>query len=129
VIIRALRFSPDGHSPPGATFSDRRLHFEQALKDATGDFVVSERNEMTHRGLTAQFEKILYHAGVPRYPKLFQNLRSTRETELTNEGWSIHQVTAWIGNSPRVALKHYLQVTDDDYRKAASQGKSESVSA
>jgi hypothetical protein len=25
VIIRALRFSPDGHSPPGATFSDRRL--------------------------------------------------------------------------------------------------------
>jgi ATP-dependent helicase/nuclease subunit A len=28
VIIWALRFSSDRHSPPGATFSDRRLHLE-----------------------------------------------------------------------------------------------------
>jgi transposase len=28
VIIWALRFSSGRHSPPGATFSDRRLHKE-----------------------------------------------------------------------------------------------------
>jgi hypothetical protein len=24
----------------------------------------------------------------------------------------------WIGNTPTVAMKHYLQITDEDYEKA-----------
>jgi len=38
-------------------------------------------------------------------PKLFQNLRSTRETELM-ETYPAHVVCAWIGNSEAVARKH-----------------------
>ena len=30
----------------------------------------------------------------------------------------MHIVTKWIGNSQPVALKHYLEVTDEDYEKA-----------
>ena len=30
----------------------------------------------------------------------------------------MHVVCGWIGNSPRVAAKHYLQVTEDHYGKA-----------
>jgi len=56
-------------------------------------------------------------AGIKPWPKLFQNLRSTRETELA-EKFPIHVVCDWIGNSPRVAAKHYLQVTEDHYAKA-----------
>ena len=30
-----------------------------------------------------------------------------------------HVVCAWIGNSQKVAAKHYLQVTDDHFEKAS----------
>jgi hypothetical protein len=30
----------------------------------------------------------------------------------------VHVVCAWLGNTPRVALKHYAQVTDEDFQKA-----------
>ena len=50
------------------------------------------------------------------WPKLFQNLRSTRETELAEE-LPMHVVCSWIGNSKAVAAKHSLQTTDDHFRK------------
>jgi hypothetical protein len=31
-------------------------------------------------------------------------------------------VTAWLGNTPRIALKHYLQTTDADFDRAAQGG-------
>ena len=46
------------------------------------------------------------------WPKLFQNLRSSRQTELA-ERYPIQVVCEWIGNSEAVAAKHYLQVTED----------------
>ncbi len=52
------------------------------------------------------------------WPKLWQNLRSTRETELA-EQFPMHVVCAWIGNSQLVAAKHDLQVTDDHFVEAA----------
>ena len=55
--------------------------------------------------------------GLTPWPKLFQNLRSTRETELA-EDYPLHVVVAWIGNSQPVAAKHYLQVTDDHFAQA-----------
>jgi hypothetical protein len=52
------------------------------------------------------------------WPKLFQNLRATRETDLA-EKHPMHVVCAWTGNSQTVAAKHYLQVTDKHYDSAA----------
>lgn len=43
---------------------------------------------------------------------------ASRETELAKE-YPIHVVTSWLGNTPRIALKHYLQVTDADFERAA----------
>lgn len=57
-------------------------------------------------------------AGVQPWPKPFQNLRSTRETELADE-YPIQVVTSWIGNSQIVARKNYLQVTESHFAKAA----------
>ncbi|MFO7908055.1 MAG: hypothetical protein R6U98_35770, partial [Pirellulaceae bacterium] len=56
-------------------------------------------------------------AGLEPWPNLFQNLRSTRETELA-EQFPIHVVCAWIGNTKAVAAKHYLQITEEHFRKA-----------
>jgi len=59
-------------------------------------------------------------AGVKPWPKLFQNCRASRETELA-ERYPVQVVCQWIGNSPAVAAKHYLQVTEDHYRSAAQK--------
>ncbi len=68
--------------------------------------------------LRTQFERILKQAGVTPWPRLFQNLRLSRETELAAEH-PIHVVTAWMGNTPKVAMRHYLQVTDSDFEWAS----------
>jgi hypothetical protein len=63
--------------------------------------------------------RIIRKAGLKPWPKLFQNLRSTRETELADQ-FPQHVVCAWIGNSQVVAAKHYLQVTDDHFAAGAA---------
>src|SRR5262249_39813185 len=35
------------------------------------------------------------------------------------ERFPIHVVAEWLGNSPKTALAHYTQVTEDHYRQAA----------
>jgi len=67
--------------------------------------------------LRTQFTKIIRRAGLEPWPKLWQNLRSSRETELT-ETFPLHVVCKWIGNSEAVAKRHYLQVTDEHFQKA-----------
>jgi len=62
--------------------------------------------------------KVVKLAGLKPWPKLFQNCRATRETELAEE-YPVQVVCEWIGNSPQVAARHYLQVTDEHYEKAA----------
>ncbi len=65
------------------------------------------------------FQKIVKRAGVEPWPKLFQALRATRETELAAV-LPLHVVTAWCGNTPKVALQHYLMTTDDHFEQASS---------
>ena len=67
--------------------------------------------------LRTQFERIIRRAGAKPWPKLFQNMRASRETELAAQ-YPLHVVCAWIGNSPAVAKAHYLQVTEADFAKA-----------
>lgn len=67
--------------------------------------------------LRTEFERILKRAGLNAWPRLFQNMRASRETELMRE-FPIHVVTAWIGNSVTIAARHYLSVTEEDYARA-----------
>lgn len=68
--------------------------------------------------LRTAMQKIVKRAGLNQWPRLFQNLRSSRETELLSEGFQLQTVVAWLGNSPTVALNSYLQVREEDYQKA-----------
>ncbi|MDV6034086.1 MAG: hypothetical protein F9B45_29130 [Phycisphaera sp. RhM] len=51
------------------------------------------------------------------WPKLLQNLRATRETELLGR-FPAKDVTTWLGNSPKIAFKHYAMGTDEAFAKA-----------
>jgi len=64
-----------------------------------------------------QFVRLIERAGLKPWPKVWQNLRSTRETELLKD-FPIHVVCAWIGNTERIARRHYLQITDADFDQA-----------
>ena len=69
--------------------------------------------------LRTQLARIIRRAGVKQWPKLWQNLRSTRQTELA-ERFPLQVVVAWIGNSQAVAMQHYLQTTDAHFEAAAA---------
>src|ERR1700722_3759277 len=75
------------------------------------------RHQSTEANLRTQFTKIVERAGLDPWPKIFHNLRASRQTEL-EDLFPSHVVCAWIGNSPRIARKHYLQVTESHFEKA-----------
>jgi hypothetical protein len=55
------------------------------------------------------------------WPKLWHNMRSSRQAELA-EIFPSHVVCAWIGNSQDVAEQHYLQLTEAHFSKATAAG-------
>ena len=69
--------------------------------------------------LRTQLGRILAKAGLEPWPKLWQNLRASRQTELAAD-YPIHVVCAWIGNSAAVARDHHLQVRDSDFERASA---------
>ena len=63
------------------------------------------------------FEKIIKRAGLVPWPKLFQNLRASRETELM----AVHPATdvvSCIGNSIAVAMESYAMPMAESFKKA-----------
>ena len=101
-------------------FPEVRTYLELAFDAAPeGAEYVIERYRGASCNLRTQLLRILTRAGLSAWPRLFHNLRASRETELVRE-YPIHVVCAWIGNSERVARRHYLQVTDADFEKATS---------
>ena len=89
--------------------------FEQA---EPGEVHCIARYRDPKTNLRTHLTRIIRQAGMKPWPKLFQNLRSTRETELLHSH-PVHIVTAWMGHVPAVAMKHYAQVRDTDYDRAA----------
>ncbi len=67
--------------------------------------------------LRSQFERIIAKAAVEQWPKLFQNLRASRETELMAI-FPAKDVCTWIGNTQQIAMKHYAMATEESFRRA-----------
>jgi hypothetical protein len=83
-----------------------------------GTLYVINRCRDSNTNLRTQLQRIIRRAGLTAWPKLFHNLRASRETELAAQ-FPIHVVCAWIGNTEMIAAKHYLQVTETHYEQAA----------
>ncbi len=76
------------------------------------------RDDPRKLNIRRRFERAFKRAGLERWPKLFHNLRASCQTDLA-ERFPLHCVVEWLGNSERVAMKHYLQVTDRQFSEAA----------
>ncbi len=77
-----------------------------------------------------QLQRIIRKAKVECWPKLFHNLRASRESELMRD-YDLATVCKWIGHSPAVAAKHYAVSVDlnGDFRRAAGIAEPGAVEA
>lgn len=107
-------------------FPELRPYLDAAYEEAEErtEFVITKYRD-ANANLRTQLNRIITRAGLTPWPKLFQNLRATRETELA-ANYPLHVVCKWIGNSQTVARKHYLQVTETDFDKAGGKSAAES---
>ncbi len=100
---------------------------EQAYDAAPEGSVNVISNCISTKNYRKGLNQIILKAGLLPWPKLFNNLRSTRETELAKT-YSLQAATAWIGNTPKIALGHYLQVTDQEWQNATTKTNSDAKS-
>ena len=82
----------------------------QEVSDKTGpdDFVIQKRRNQSEANLRGRMARLCIKAGVERWPKIFQNLRSTRQTIL-EQFYPRGTVCQWMGNTEDVAEGHYIQ--------------------
>jgi integrase len=66
-------------------------------------------------------EKVIERASVETWPRLFQNLRASCETDWV-QTYPAHVCAKWLGHSPTIAAQHYLQVRDAHFRDAIEGG-------
>ncbi len=102
ILDDAFDLAPDG----AAYVVDERFR-----KSAMGPGGWMNANLRTH------FQRIVRRAGLTPWPRLFHNLRASRETELV-ESYPLQVVTDWLGNTPKVAMRHYLMTTDEHFAAA-----------
>jgi len=86
-----------------------------------GSIFVINRYRNGTQNLRTQFLRIIRNAGIEPWGKLFHNLRSSLETEWTQD-IPLHVVAEWLGNTPKVATAHYLQVRDCDFERVLKSG-------
>lgn len=69
------------------------------------------------KNLRTRMMRAIRRAGLKPWPRVFHNLRASCQTDLEQQ-FPSYVVCEWLGNSERVARAHYLQVTDDHFRRA-----------
>ena len=129
---RMLVHSPKTEHHPGKAtrsvpiFPELRPYFEDAweLVGPGAEWVLPslrkpgiESGDWRNVNFGTMFAKIIKRAGSVAWPRAWHNLRSSRQTELTDV-FPNHVVSGWLGNSERIADKHYNQVLDSHFEKA-----------
>lgn len=84
--------------------------------DRSGEYVI-DRPRGVRSTFNDRFKRLIERAGLKPWPRLFHNLRASRETELASD-YAIATVCQWMGNSALIAQRHYLTVREEDYARA-----------
>jgi integrase len=122
IFAPKLEHLPSGGIRQIPLFPELRTVLEEAFDAAPeGATHVVQRYRDGTQNLRTQFLRIIRKASVERWGRLFHNLRSSRETELAQD-FPVHVVAYWLGNTPKVAAAHYLQVRDLDFERASQGG-------
>lgn len=106
-----------------------RPHLETAFHHAEEGAVYIfpeeyRRRAMGERGfnganMRTTFGKIIRKAGVNPWPRVWHSLRASCESDLA-QSFPLAVVAKWFGNTPSVALRHYVDPTDAAFTAASS---------
>lgn len=69
--------------------------------------------------LRTTLEKVIRRAGVEPWPRLWHSLRASCESDLA-QTFPLSTVTMWLGNTPSVAPRHYVDPTEVAFELAAT---------
>lgn len=105
--------SHDGHAVRIVPIAPELRPILQSLFDAAedGEEAVLPSLRDAKVNLRTTFNKIIAHAGETPWPRLFHNLRASCGTDWA-ERFPGHVVAGWLGHSPLISAKHYLQTRD-----------------
>ncbi|MBX3389279.1 MAG: site-specific integrase [Phycisphaeraceae bacterium] len=91
----------------------------QAAFDAApeGAVYVINKTRGTATNFRTQLERLIQRAAIPSWPRLWQNLRSSRACELAAD-FPQHVAAEWMGHGVAVATAHYWQARPEDFERA-----------
>lgn len=72
------------------------------------------------KNLRTWLNKAILKSGFQPWPRLWQNFRATRATELADR-YPSHVAAAWLSHTERIADSHYRQVTEEHYGRAVEE--------
>jgi hypothetical protein len=88
-----------------------------AADQSPAGHLINRLSQFSDSNLRKQLTQTILSAGSAPWPKIFHNLRASRQTEL-EERFPRKTVCEWMGNSETVADQHYLQVLEKHYDQA-----------
>jgi len=111
----------EGHAMRVAPIAPELRPILQTLFDQAepGTIPVIPRLRDPRMNLRTQFNRIIARAGVKPWPRLFHNLRASCACDWV-ERFPAHVVAGWLGHTPLVAARHYLQTRDAHFDLATA---------
>ena len=97
--------------------------FEQAAEGSVYVFPEEYRRRVqgpygwANANLRTTLAKVIRRAGVEPWPRLWHSLRASCESDLA-QSFPLATVTKWLGNTPSVALRHYVDPTEAAFARA-----------
>lgn len=114
----------EGHAMRVAPIAPELRPILQDLFDAAdvGAEAVIPRLRDPRMNLRTHFQRIITRAGLKAWPRLFHNLRASCATDWV-ERFPAHVVAGWLGHTPLIAARHYLQTRDAHFDLATGGGE------
>jgi integrase len=128
VLVQCVKTETKGKPTREIPLFPELVPFVERLRSSAGnvepeDFVIATLRRSTGSNIRKRLSCAIRLAGIKAWPRVFHNLRSSRQTEL-EERFPRKTVCEWMGNSEQIADQHYLQVRDEHFRKATGASRS-----
>ena len=76
--------------------------------------------ENRRKAFDSGFRRILFDAGLEKWPKTFQNLRASCENDWIKQGIPSHVVADWLGHSVKTQEAYYLRVLPEYFDRVTA---------
>jgi integrase len=119
VHVQCVKTETKGKATREIPLFPELLPFIEKLRSSTqnaapDDFVIPALRRSTGANVRKRMSHAIRTAGLKSWPRVFHNLRSSRQTEL-EERFPRKTVCEWMGNSEQIADQHYLQVREEHF--------------